>query len=71
MERNDAEMQPGEFLTPREVVDRWAGAVSIGTLANWRAQGKGPTHTKVGSRVIYRIDDVEAYERQQRGEAAE
>lgn len=55
-------MGRNEFLTPDQLVDRWSKAVGRGTLANWRAQGKGPTFTKLGSRVVYRLADVLAYE---------
>lgn len=39
------------YLTPQELVLRWNGAVTTGTLANWRNKGKGPAYTKFGSRV--------------------
>lgn len=55
-------MSKNEFLTPDQLVERWAGAVGRGTLANWRAQKKGPTFTKVGARVVYRVSDIEAWE---------
>lgn len=50
------------FLTPAELSKRWNGAVTTGTLANWRNQGKGPSFQKIGSRVLYRLDQVVAYE---------
>jgi hypothetical protein len=31
------------------------------TLANWRFQRKGPAYCRVGRRIIYRMDDLEAY----------
>lgn len=52
------------YLTPQELVQRWNGAVTTGTLANWRNQGKGPAYTKFGSRVRYKLESVEAYEAQ-------
>jgi hypothetical protein len=51
-----------EFLTPDQVVDRWGGAVGRGTLANWRAQRRGPPYVKVGARVVYPIDQLIAWE---------
>lgn len=33
------------------------------TLANWRAQGTGPSWFKVGGRVYYLFDDLLAYGR--------
>ncbi len=48
------------FLTSKELADRWR--LSDQTLANWRYTGKGPTFTRVGSRVLYPIDKVQEYE---------
>lgn len=53
-----------EYLTPDEVVGRWGGAICRGTLANWRSKGKGPEFVKVGSRVVYPLDKLEAWENQ-------
>jgi hypothetical protein len=50
------------FLTPAELSKRWNNAVTVGTLANWRNQGKGPTFQKIGSRVRYQLEHVVAYE---------
>lgn len=52
------------YLTPQELVQRWNGAVTTGTLANWRNKGKGPAYTKFGSRVRYNLDAVVSYEEQ-------
>jgi len=46
-------------------VERWQGAVSLATLATWRSRGGGPAFLKVGRAVLYPLDAVEAYERQQ------
>ena len=35
------------------------------TLERWRWLGKGPRYIKVGAHVIYREDDVEAFEHAQ------
>lgn len=51
-----------KFLTPNELVDRWAGSIKIGTLANWRSQDKGPPFSKRGAKVVYPLDKLEAYE---------
>jgi hypothetical protein len=32
------------------------------TLERWRWLGLGPTHHKIGGRVLYRMDVIEAYE---------
>lgn len=33
-----------------------------GQLANLRSRGEGPPYIKLGSRVLYRREDIEAYE---------
>lgn len=52
------------YLTPAELVARWNGAVTTGTLANWRSKGKGPAFQKFGSNVRYPIAKLEAYEKE-------
>ncbi len=32
------------------------------TLERWRFQRTGPSYIKVGGRVLYRIEDIEAFE---------
>jgi Helix-turn-helix domain len=43
-----------------ELSRRWR--LSPRTLERWRFQGTGPQYLKVGGRVVYRLEDVEAYE---------
>ena len=54
------------LLTPAEVAGRWR--IDVKTLSNWRVKGKGPVFVKLGvgrnTRVLYRPEDIEAYERQ-------
>lgn len=54
--------QPAEYLTPAELAKRWNGAVTTGTLANWRSKGTGPAFAKFGSRVRYPLAKVIAWE---------
>lgn len=35
--------------------------LSPSTLAKWRVSGRGPSFVKLGSRVAYRTDDLEAW----------
>jgi hypothetical protein len=58
---------PAAFLTPADLVKRWGNAVCVGTLSNWRVQGRGPDYVKVGTRVAYPLDKVQSYERKNRG----
>lgn len=62
-------MGAARHLTPDDLVARWAGRVCVGTLANWRWKKRGPKWVKLGkgrqSKVVYRLSDVQRYERQQ------
>ncbi len=44
------------LLTPDQVSD-YLG-VPLGTLANWRYQGRGPVYVRLGRHVRYRATDV-------------
>jgi len=50
-----------DYLKPDELVERWAGRITEGTLANWRSQDKGPKHVILGG-VLYPVEIVEKYE---------
>lgn len=54
--------QTAEYLTPAELARRWGGAVTTGTLANWRSKGSGPAFAKFGSRVRYPLARVQEWE---------
>lgn len=54
------------YLTPKELALRWKGTITEKTLANWRSQGDGPTYTKIGGRVMYRVVDVLKWEESRR-----
>lgn len=47
-------------LTVKELAERWRFAK--GTLNNQRAQGKGPPFIKIGSKVLYPLDEIERFE---------
>ena len=49
-----------QHLTPKDLSARWH--IATRTLDNWRWRGEGPRYLKIGGRVVYRIEDVEAYE---------
>nr|WP_306802050.1 helix-turn-helix domain-containing protein [Klebsiella pneumoniae] len=42
------------------MADRWD--VSEATLERWRSEGIGPVFLKLQGRVLYRLEDVEAFE---------
>ena len=45
------------WLTQEELAERWRK--SPRTLANYRAQGKGPTYSKMGGKVLQVIEQEE------------
>ncbi|WP_241666919.1 helix-turn-helix transcriptional regulator [Muricoccus nepalensis] len=57
-----------KHLTQFDLANRWR--LSHRTLERWRYDGKGPTYLKLGGAVVYRLEDVEAYEAAQQRAAA-
>ena len=49
-----------KHLNQRELADRWD--VSDATLERWRSEGIGPVYLKLQGHVVYRLEDIEAYE---------
>lgn len=47
-------------LNQKLLARRWS--ISPRTLEAWRCRRQGPAHLKIGGRILYRIEDVEAYE---------
>ncbi|WP_439507718.1 helix-turn-helix transcriptional regulator [Yoonia sp.] len=47
-------------FTQEQLAQRWH--LSPRTLEQWRWLGKGPKFLKIGARVLYREEDVEAWE---------
>jgi predicted site-specific integrase-resolvase len=54
-------------LTQKDLARRWT--ISHRTLERWRWTGQGPAYMKIGGRVAYRLEDVEAYEAEQTRQA--
>ena len=52
-----------KHLNQIDLAARWN--ISHRTLERWRWTGEGPRFVKLGGRVVYRLEDVEAYEREQ------
>jgi hypothetical protein len=50
-------------LTQIELAQRWR--ISPRTLERWRWLHEGPQYLKIGGRVVYRLEDVEAFEAKQ------
>ena len=55
------EYQPQVFVTEAELAERWRH--SLRSLQRWRADGKAPPFTRLGRRVVYRLSDVESFEK--------
>ena len=53
------------YLTPEEVTERFRGAISTGTLANWRAMRVGPAFVKIGKSIVYPLADLNDWATQQ------
>jgi hypothetical protein len=61
---NEIQRFSGHHLNQIELARRWR--LSHRTLERWRWLDQGPTYLKIGGRVVYRLEDVEAYETIQR-----
>jgi hypothetical protein len=46
----------------------YLGLKNPGTLGNWRCAQRGPAYVKVGSRILYRLEDLVAWIERQRVE---
>lgn len=51
------------FLDTNEVSERYKGKIKPRTLISWRSEGRGPPYHKIGGAVLYREDEVEAWEK--------
>lgn len=50
-------------LNQKQLAERWG--ISPKTLERWRWLGQGPKFLKLGGRIAYRIEDIEAFEERQ------
>ena len=51
------------YLHQQELADRWR--ISPRTLERWRWRKSGPSYHKIGGRVVYRLEDIVDFERDQ------
>jgi hypothetical protein len=49
-----------KHLSQHELARRWS--LSPRTLERWRWTGEGPRYLKLNGRIVYRAEDVEAFE---------
>ena len=55
-------MHNTEHLSRQTLAERWG--IHVGTLDQWRTKGIGPVFLKLNGRILYRVCDVEAFEKQ-------
>jgi hypothetical protein len=60
MKKANSQQNSQMTLSSSDLSKRWK--MSVGTLANWRNQKTGPSFLKLGSRVVYKLKDVEKFE---------
>jgi len=49
-----------KHLNQTELSQRWS--LSPRTLERWRWMRQGPQYLKIGGRIVYRLEDIEAFE---------
>jgi hypothetical protein len=57
-------MTEPKFLTTEEVFDRYRGAISIGTLKNWRSLRIGPSFVKLGKTILYPVEHLDRWDQE-------
>lgn len=57
----DPSTKPTRHLCQKELARRWN--LSHRTLERWRSRGGGPRFLKLNGRCLYRIEDIEAFEK--------
>ena len=50
-------------LTLEEVVERYRGQVSEGTLRNWRSMRIGPSFIKIDKAILYPLEELDRWDR--------
>ena len=56
-------MQPNTCFTQKDLARRWT--ISPRTLERWRWVGDGAAYMKIGGWVVYRLEDILAFEQGQ------
>lgn len=52
------------LMTAEEVAGRYRGQITLSTLANWRALGRGPAYLKIGKLCLYPSTLLDEWERE-------
>ncbi len=50
------------LLTPQDLAKRWN--LEPNTLGQWRWNGRGPKYLKINRSILYRLEDIEEFEKQ-------
>jgi hypothetical protein len=48
-------------LSPKDALEHYPALGCKGSLANMRSQKRGPKFFKIGRKVVYRPEDIEAF----------
>jgi phosphatidylserine decarboxylase len=51
------------YLTLEEVVARYRGQISEGTLRTWRTMRIGPSFIKIGKAVLYSVSELDRWDK--------
>ena len=54
-------MERIECFGSKQLARRWS--ISHRTLERWRHDGMGPAFLKIGGRVMYRLEDIQTFEK--------
>jgi len=49
-------------LTPKQLAERWS--ITTETLRYWRWNAKGPLYVKMNGVIVYRLEDVDQFEKE-------
>jgi hypothetical protein len=60
VEADKSRPQSIHHLSQLDLARRWA--ISPRTLERWRWTGEGPRYVKLVGRIVYRLEDIEAFE---------
>lgn len=52
-----------EYITAETLIKRWGGAVTDGTLRNWRSERRGPPWARFEKRVVYPLAELIEWEK--------
>lgn len=56
-------MSSPAYLMLEEVITRYRGEVSEGTLRNWRTMRIGPSFIKIGKAVLYPVGELDRWDK--------